>query len=86
MKSPIRKRREALGLSRAELAVVLNISYTHTSSLERCEQQPSPELLRALARLFNVEPKTLEHELTAYRDKLRHEVQERVTNVGSTRR
>jgi transcriptional regulator with XRE-family HTH domain len=86
MKSPIRAHREALELSRAELAVLIGVSYTHASTLERCEKQPTSEHLHQLARLFQIEPAALEQELADYREDLRHEAEERITNVGSSSR
>lgn len=55
----IRTARQALGMSRAELALRLNVAYSHVSMMERGERQPSYEVLVAIAAVLDTTPQAL---------------------------
>jgi transcriptional regulator with XRE-family HTH domain len=52
--SPLRTRREALGLSQAQLAAQASIARPYLSQLEACVRQPSLRLAKRLAALLGL--------------------------------
>jgi transcriptional regulator with XRE-family HTH domain len=52
----LRKQREAMGLSRRDLADATGLSYPYISQLETADRRPSPEAMHTLARALDLEP------------------------------
>jgi transcriptional regulator with XRE-family HTH domain len=60
----LRDGREALGMSRRDLADATGLSYPYISQLETADRRPSPEVMHVLARTLGVDPTRLFATLT----------------------
>lgn len=52
----LRAGREAMGMSRRDLADATGLSYPYISQLETADRRPSPEAMHVLARALGVDP------------------------------
>jgi putative transcriptional regulator len=55
----LRKRREELGLSQAQIAEVVDVNPSYVGLLERCERVPSLEILIEMCRAVRLTPADL---------------------------
>lgn len=70
-KNPLRLRREAAGMTRADVARRSGSSYPALNQLENClARRMSSKTASRLAALYNTTPETLQDEFAAFRDGL----------------
>jgi transcriptional regulator with XRE-family HTH domain len=78
MSNPIYQHREALGLTRGELAALLGCSPQAVGVWERGEGAPSTGRVEQLAGLFGIPAGALLESLVAYRLRIRKEIKGRL--------
>lgn len=79
MRSPIKVHRENCSLSRADIALLLDVSPAHVGALERGEHLPTPDQLTTLAGILGIGEHDLQSELLTYRKQLKEQIEVRVT-------
>ena len=81
--NPVRRRRVDAGLSRNELASLVDLSVAGLGSIERCDSRPSAEGLEKLAGIFSIPAVALEVELEAHRQAIRAGAEQKLEAVGN---
>ncbi len=84
MSNPIKDRRHEFGLSRAQMAIALNISVSLLAYWERSEALPTDEHLQFLAAFLGTEAEVLKTELQECRQQRRQRLAEQVAQVVSS--